>query len=724
MTHAPVVMESSQQSDFIKYWLMLRRRWLPASVTFLVVLVISLFRVYQEEPKYIASGQLKFEEGQRSSELIGLDSAVDENERGQSSMRWQRSLDTEMLSMSSPEQLIQVLEQISSPQIPPSLDEMQRNLKIIQLEETNVVEISYSGDNPQLSTTVVNQIMQQYVEENLEKTRASTLIAIEFINRQLPEVKQRVFRSDSALRRFKETYQITDLDSAKAANAKTQNELQVALDQTHRQLAETQAQQQKLQSLLGLDPQQALITITTSHASISSSHEEVEKQIAEARSNFRPDHPVIQELVDRKAQLQALLQQKAEESTQSNPQLSLIGNQQNDLRTQLIQLEIKRRGLEQQLTTFRNQLSRYNQQAKTLPQLEQQQRDLERNAKAAASTYQNLLEQIQELKVTANQATPTVKILQNATPPKPTRTTYVSAGMRGGMSGLLLAASIVYLLERVDRKLKSKEDIRQIYPYQILGEIPTFAEAEGEHAKLPTLANPASHVSEAYRMLQASLKFLSLELSPRIIMVTSAITQEGKSTTCANLAASLAQMNHRVLLIDADVRLASQHHIWELRNQEGLTHILLKNNGNEQRSLPTHHVTTGLDVITAGRISSNPLPMLESEEFSAFVQGQLDSYDYILIDSPPLISVADPLVIGKVADGIVLVARPEHLEREFAQKANELLTQSNLIVLGTVINGVVESNEPHSYYSYYGRYADHTPPSNNGSVKQLSKLHH
>lgn len=244
MTHTPVVMESSQQSDFIKYWLMVRRRWLPASLTFLVVLVISLFRVYQEEPKYIASGQLKFEEGQRSSELIGLDSAINENERGQSSMQWQRSLDTEVLSMSSPEQLIKVLEKIGDPRIQPSLGEMQENLRIVQLDETNVVAIRYSANKPELSAAVVNQIMQQYVDENLEKNRASTLAAIDFINRQLPEVKQRVFRSDSALRRFKETYQINDLDSAKEANAKAQNDLQVTLDQTHRQLSETQAQQQ------------------------------------------------------------------------------------------------------------------------------------------------------------------------------------------------------------------------------------------------------------------------------------------------------------------------------------------------------------------------------------------------------------------------------------------------------------------------------------------------
>lgn len=703
MVHTPIAMEAPQQTDFSKYWLMLRRRWLPAGITFVFVLAFSLIRVYQEDPKYIASGRLKFEEGQRSSELIGLDSAVNEN---QSSMKWQRTIDTEILSMTAPEQLIKVIEQINDLSLRPKLAQLQGSLKVIQLEETNVVEINYSSHNPQLSSVVINQIMNRYVKENLEKNRAPTLAAIDFINKQLPEVKQRVYHAESALRRFKENYQVTDLDGSKSAVAKAQTNIQVAIDETDRKLIEIKGQQSRLQNLLGLAPQQALLAITNGYTNIVSSQDEVEKQLAEARSSFQPDHPAIQELKEQQAQLQALLKDKVEQSTQSDnlskPQYNLVSNEQ-DLRSQLIQLDIKRKGLSQQLLTLKNQLVRYRQQSQSLPKLEQQQRDLERNSKAASNTYQNLLEQLQELKVTANQAIPTVKILQEAAVPRPSRTTYTSAGMRGGMAGIFLAAGLVYLLERVDRKLKSKDDIQQIYPYRILGEIPTFNAIKGEHAKLPTVVSPSSHISESYRILQASIKFLSLEFSPRIIMVTSAIAQEGKSTTCANLAVSLAQMNHRVLLIDADIRLASQHHIWELRNQEGLTHILLNKIGNK---LPVHQVHQGVDVITAGRISSNPLPMFESEEFSNFVQTQLESYDYILIDSPPLVSVADPLVIGKVVDGILLVARPEHLERGFAQKAEEVLTHTNLTVLGTVINGLVLTNEPYSYYSSYDKYTN------------------
>lgn len=724
MVHTPAPAEVPQQLDFTKYWLMFKRRCLPASFTFLVVLAVSILRVYQEEPRYVASGRLKFEEGQRSSKLIGLDSAVNEN---QSSVRWQRSLTTEILSMSSPKKLKKVIEQLDYRSLRPNVTQLKSNLKITQLNETNVFELEYTSKNPSLSSAVINELMEQYVGEDLERGRASTLIAINFINKQLPDVKQRVFDADSELRRFKEVYQITDLDSSKTTNAESRASIQANIDNIERQLIEVKSQQERLQVLLGINPQQAIVTLTNSFSGIANQQEELEKQLAEARSIYRPDHPKIQNLVERKDRLHALLKQKIEQSTQSSgfskPLLNQIGNQQ-DLSNQLIQLEVKQRGLNQQLLTMRNQLTRYKQQASALPQLEQRQRDLERNAKAASTTYQNLLEQLQELKVTANQAVPTVKILQESINPKLTRTTYASAVMRGGMAGFILSACIVFLLERVDRKLKSKDDIKQIYPYRILGEIPTFHENEGEFAQLPTLVNPSSGVSESYRMLQASIKFLSLEFSPRIIMVTSAIAQEGKSTTCANLAVSLAQMNHRVLLIDADIRLASQHHIWELRNQEGLTHILLNKNLLCQNSLPIHHVQ-GVDVITAGRVSSNPLPMLESKEFLSFVQAQLDSYDYILIDSPPLVSVADPLMIGKVVDGILLVSRPEHLEREFANKAKEILAHSNLTVLGTVINGLIEANEPHSYYSYYSGYTDQSSLlKRKGSVKNLSKILH
>lgn len=712
----------SQQSDFSHYWLMLKRRGIPAGLTFLAVLLIALLQAFQEKPIYEAIGQLKFEESQRSSKLIGLDSAVDEESKQQSSLRWQRSLDTEILSMKSPVQL-NILSSIIENQglfSRPSIEEIKSGLEISQLADTNVVQIRFKSYNPNFSKEIVNQLMQQYVESKPKSKQASTHSAISFIEKQLPQVKQRVNTAETALRKFKETYQITDLEIAKSANATNLSQLQTLLDEIDRELVEVQTQQLKLQNMLRLNPQQALIGISTSHTSISTSLEEIDKQIAEAKSNYQQDHPVVLELIERRSQLNLLLNQKIEQSAQSNTQLNFVPDQKDDLRSQLIQLDIKRNGLSQHQLKLRQQLSRYRQQAKNLPQLEQRQKELERTAKASTSTYQNLLAQIQELKVTENQSPLTVSVLESAADPDPSKTTYISASMRGGLAGILLAAGVVYVLERIDRKLKSKDEIRQVYPYRVLGEIPLFNESESELSKLPTLSDSSSHFSEAYRMLQASLKFLGLEQSPRVLMTTSAIAQEGKSTTCANLAVSLAQMNHKVLLIDADIRLASQHHIWELRNQNGLTHVLLNKHVEDHQSLPTHQVMDNLEVITAGRISSNPLPMLESEQFASFVQTQMNNYDYILIDAPPLVSVADPLVIGKVVDGILLVARPGHLEREYAQKAHELLTHSSLAILGTVINGIIETNEPYSYYSHYGRYTSQDETmTRNGFIKQV-----
>ncbi|ABW25448.1 lipopolysaccharide biosynthesis protein, putative [Acaryochloris marina MBIC11017] len=686
------------------YWLMLKRRGLPAGFTFLTVLSLALLQAFQEKPIYEAVGQLKFEESQRSSKLIGLDSAVDDESRQQSSLRWQRSLDTEILTMKSPRRLSMLALAIESQGLfsRPSVEQIKSGLDISQFDETNVVQIRFKSYNREFPKNIVNLLMQQYVDNTPKSKQASTQSAISFIEKQLPQVKQRVNSAETALRKFKETYQIADLEIAKSANATNLSQLQTALDEIDRELVEVQTQQLSLQNMLKVNPQQAILGISTAHKNISTSLEEIDKDLAEAKSNFREDHPAVLELLERQAQLKQLLSQKIEKFAQSDAQLNFDSNQEDDLRSQLIQLDIRRNGLSKQQLKLRQQLSSYRQQARNLPQLEQRQNELERTAKASASTYRNLLEQIQELKVTENQSPLTVSILESATDPEPSKTTFISAAMRGGLAGILLASGVVYVLERIDRKLKSKDEIRQVYPYRVLGEIPLFDESEAESLKLPTLSDPASHLSEAYRMLQSSLKFHGLEHSPRVLMMTSAINQEGKSTTCANLAVSLAQMNHRVLLIDADIRLASQHQIWELGNQEGLTHILLNKHFNYHQELPTHKVADNLEIITAGRISSNPLPMLESEQFANFVQVQIEHYDYILIDAPPLVSVADPLIIGKVVDGILLVARPGHLEREYAQKAHELLIHSNLSVLGTVINGILNKNELYSYYSRYG----------------------
>ena len=156
----------------------------------------------------------------------------------------------------------------------------------------------------------------------------------------------------------------------------------------------------------------------------------------------------------------------------------------------------------------------------------------------------------------------------------------VSEILRGVIAGALLAAGLAYFLEKIDTKLKTVDDIRETYPsWPVLGSVPIHTPESEERVALPTVINPRSPIAEAYRMLRANLRFLRTEAPVRVLTFSSALPQEGKSWTSANLAVILSQMNYRVLLIDADLRKPTQHLIWEVSNQDRSLQCISCNRG-------------------------------------------------------------------------------------------------------------------------------------------------
>jgi capsular exopolysaccharide synthesis family protein len=180
-------------------------------------------------------------------------------------------------------------------------------------------------------------------------------------------------------------------------------------------------------------------------------------------------------------------------------------------------------------------------------------------------------------------------------------------------------------------------------------------------------------------------------------VVTSAVPKEGKSTVSANLAAAIAQLGRRVLLVDADMRDSSQHHLWQLTNAAGLSEVLV---GQAQLSIATSKVINNLDVLTAGVTPPNPLALLDSQQMAALVEGFSSRYDFVIIDAPPLLLAANALTLSQMTDGILLVARPGVIDANSANAAREMLERSGHNVLGLVVNGIVDKNEYSSYFSH------------------------
>ncbi|CAM4494886.1 capsular exopolysaccharide synthesis family protein [Paenibacillus endophyticus] len=220
---------------------------------------------------------------------------------------------------------------------------------------------------------------------------------------------------------------------------------------------------------------------------------------------------------------------------------------------------------------------------------------------------------------------------------------------------------------------------------------------------LITELNPKSPISEGYRMLRTNIEFSTISQKLQVIMVTSSKPSEGKSTTCANMAVAYAQANKKVLLIDADLRKPSQHHIFGKSNRTGLTTALFNQLALEDIIQFTN--TDNLSIIQAGPTPPNPSELLSSEQMAALLKTAREKFDVIIIDTPPIMSVTDAQIVATQSDGVVLVIDSGKVKKEIALKAKASIEHVKARLIGVVLNKI---NRNHSdiYSYYYGEKTD------------------
>ncbi|WP_338553114.1 CpsD/CapB family tyrosine-protein kinase [Paenibacillus sp. KS-LC4] len=215
---------------------------------------------------------------------------------------------------------------------------------------------------------------------------------------------------------------------------------------------------------------------------------------------------------------------------------------------------------------------------------------------------------------------------------------------------------------------------------------------------LITETNPKSPISEAYRILRTNIDFSNLEEEIRILMVTSTKMNEGKSTTSANIAVTYAQSNKKVLLIDADMRKPTQHQLFRVSNQVGLTSVL-SNQKEWETAIQTTSVS-GLSLLPAGPVPPNPSEMLASKRMDQLLGKMKEHYDIIIVDTPPIMVVTDAQIVASKSDGVVLVIDSGTVKKEAAIKAKASLEHVKARILGVVLNKIKRSSSE-GYLYYY-----------------------
>ena len=689
-----------------EYFLKLKRRWLPALSVFIVTVGTTLFLTSFLEKTYKSEGKILFRKNTPNALLDLADSANEFD----SLLNTQTPLSTERLRMTSEPVLQQTIDQLKLEDAdgePLKIKELKKRLSVEIVGGTDVISIEYKDPDPIISSKVVNTLMDVYVEEHLRSNKSATASADSFITSTIPKIENKLQGLESRLQDFYEKNQVVDLQEEKKILVAEIGTLNRQISSVGAELQGKKAQTGSLQNQLGLNLRQAIsanqLGNTPQVQSILEQLGSTETELSQERQRFKDSHPIIASLNEKKQTLNSQLKGLVSKyvGAQVSEGLLQSGDLKDNQLEQFINLKIEELSLQTELSSLYQYQQVYLDRAKQIPRLEKQEQSLLREVESARSTYGTLLENKSDIDVLINQQTGNAQIIESGRVPEEGSTGRIPLLLLGVVMGLFLSNLTAILLEMQDRTLKTIPEIKQRFAYQVLGIVPldTLQSAQGG---IVVQREPDSFASEIYRMIQTNLKFLAVKRQPKVILMTSSVPGEGKSTVAANLAAAMAQLGRKVLLIDGDLRKASQHQLWQLSNKAGVKDIVAHKTPLAQViSQPMKQ----LDVLTSGTIAPNPLALLDSPEMSELVAAARKEYELIIIDAPPLAVTADVLTLSKLADGIVFVSRPGIVEHESADLAQETIVNANLSqkVLGMVINGV----KPNEFdrYSYHAKYS-------------------
>ena len=704
----PSYQEDQDEINLAQYWLTIKRRWLLILTLMASVFGLTAFYTFNQKPIYEAEGKLIFDK-QTSASLTGVSERVGEL----SGVSGSNPLDTQAeIIRSHPliQKTIDTLQLKNKDGEPLGIDGFLRNLKVQSIRGTDIMQLSYRDTSPEQARAIVNQLMYAYLDNNVLTNRSQATAARKFLMEELPKVEAQVAEAELAIRLFKEKYEIVALEeeAKKGVDRLYQIDNQITL--LRARLVDASSRSAALQNQLALNTQQAtaLSSLSQSRAvqQVLSEYQKVQDQLAVERSRITDEHPTVVNLLEKEQALRGQLEARVGQtlgSSQPIPEQDLqMGQLKQTLTANLVQVEVERLGLENQVNVLNQAFAADQARLRSIPRLEQEQIRLQRQLQVSRGIYEQMLRRLQEVQVVENQNVGNARIISEALLPDKFVSPRIQLNLAlGGFLGVVLAFGSALFLDAVDKSVKTAEEAEQLFGYPLLGAIPKLQRDEGT-SELPLLNNPYSSVNSAFEMLQINLGFTLSDKELKVIVVSSCLPGEGKSFVAANLAVATAQMGRRVLLIDADMRRPRQHEVWKQTNLMGLSDILA---GQAKVGQTVHEASVNLDLVTAGTIPPNAAALLDSQRMQQLLRQASQDYDCVIIDTPPLKILADASIIGKMADGVVLVARPGVVDSDAIKTTRALLENSQLPVLGMVVNSITgKSSYSYNNYYYYSHY--------------------
>lgn len=331
----------------------------------------------------------------------------------------------------------------------------------------------------------------------------------------------------------------------------------------------------------------------------------------------------------------------------------------------------------------------------------------------ATGSYTTLAAKLEELRIQEQLETGAGRVVSPAVlTEEPVEPSPMRNGALGLAVGLVFGLGMAFLYEYLDNTIKSSDEAEAIFGAPVLGLVPAEKYEKDEKRRLTLVTHPGTAAAEAYRVLRNSLDFINFEHNIKTLLVTSAAPAEGKSTVAGNLAAGLAQAGKKVVLVSCDFRRPTTQQFFNVSNMIGLSDVLTGANSLKS-ALQRPAELQNLLVLTAGKLPPNPSELLGSEKMHDLITELEDWADWVIVDTPPLLAVADGAAVARWTDGVLMVTKGGSSTRDAAKKATELLTQAGGRIIGSVVWGLDQAGSGGSYgyggkdgtgYYYYSDY--------------------
>lgn len=691
----------------------LKRHRFTVALVFGSTVLGSILYLLLTPPIYQSSARIMLEEGNETVSDLGRALTQLESGPGTDPLATQSELITSEGVLSKA--LVEL--KTRNPGFPLNINDLE-TLKVRVIPATNILELNFSYTDPEVAATTLDAVVQSTADVNGEAIRQQASVVRKFLEEQLPRQETRLARAEAAETKFRQENGIVSLEDQINVLVGSLNQLENEELQVVAQIQEIQERASLLREVTGTNAiGDAYDSVRIGQDQVLSDLRdklaEIESSIIEDSSRLGEQHPELQALLEQREGLRQLYQEKLKtipggtglESTE----LSALNPLSQDLMAKFIADEIEYRSLNKRLSIVQTERATLEKRLAEIPVLSQPLASLVRQRQSAEEALQNIRRNLEEAQIAEAQLVSNIRILGRATiPDGPSAPSTPAVLVLGLVSGLVLSAGIIVLLESLDKELHSSEEAEAFLNIPLVGHLPAQPLEDIEHQDLENFLDNQVLISPYHNLLKAIEYKLSSDpvkesslihsaeetsndqelFSPhnqeKVVLLSSAFWGEGKTTVISRLAAVSSMLGRKILIIDADLRYGFLSNYFKLNYQDGLVDVV---QGNINLLKACHEtLLDNIFVLPTGSLTNRPSSVIESRNMETVLREASQYFDLVILDAPPIAVSSDLITLSQRTKGLFLVMHPGAQTKYQLKRTISRFSKSGGNVLGLIFN--------------------------------------